>query len=115
MTDRPAAGKNRAVRNFLMQLPVGGQFARDGAVVASQKGNVTTGTSRITGHFYSALAALRLDRPWRASASATWRQAQGASAIRAVKSDVSVCARMIEWKPFDSYRTGGEGLACEGQ
>jgi len=50
-----------------MQLPVGGQFARDGAVVASQKGNVTTGTSRITGHFYSTLAALRLDRPWRAS------------------------------------------------
>jgi len=38
----------------------------------------------MTGHFYSTLAALRLDRPWRASASATWRQAHGASAIRSV-------------------------------
>jgi hypothetical protein len=57
MTHRTAPGKNRAVRNFRIRLPVGRQFARDDGVVASQKGKVTTGTGPIIGRIYSALAA----------------------------------------------------------
>ena len=79
-----------------MRIPVGRQFAKDDALVALHKGKVTTGTRRITGRIYRAPAALRLDRPWRASASATWRQARCECDSGQLRAMFLFCARMIE-------------------
>jgi len=95
-----------------MRLPVGRQFAGNDSVVASRKGKVTTGTRRITGRIYSALAGPRLDRPWRHPRRGGAGRKCDSGHLSAM---FSVCARMIEWGAFDSYRTGGEGLACEVQ
>jgi hypothetical protein len=99
-----------------MQLPVGRQFARDDPVVASLKGNVTTGTWYSPVAFTGPLVAFRLGRPWKASHTRDVEQAQGASATRAayaqcfcLRSDDRIGSR------FDSNRTGGERLACEVQ
>ncbi len=98
-----------------MRLPVGRQFAGNDSVVASRKGKVTTGTRRMTGRIYSTLAGLRLDRPWRHPLPRRGGGARRECDSGHLSAMFSVCARMIEWGAFDSYRTGGEGLACEVQ
>ena len=84
--------------NFACGYRLGGKFAKDDAFLASGKGKVITGTRRITGRIYRALAALRPDRF--GSIRIGEAEAQAASAIRPVNSNVSLGARMIEWRPF---------------